>query len=77
MYRTEALDKFRAVLDKIKGYVEEHDTIGDLTELNDKYVPAELRDDIAWAIEMGARLLDADPTDESAHAVEVPPVTAH
>ncbi len=61
MQRSAALDAVRSVLDKIRGYVEEHGTFNDSAELNAKYVPAALQDEITWVAERAERLLGADP----------------
>lgn len=72
MRRFDALNEVRGVLDRIRAYVTDHDTFGDLEELNRKYVPTTLQDEVAWLATMAERLLDADPGDDSDDAVDVP-----
>lgn len=74
MMRTTALDTVRGVLDRIRGYVTEHDTFDDLADLNAKYVPEALQDEITWLADMAEHLLAANP-DEADHddAIPAPP----
>lgn len=75
MKRIDALDQFQKALAEIKDYVVEHGTVEDLSELNAKYVPEQLQSQVDWLIDMGARLLDADPAEpDHDTAVDVPPV---
>ena len=72
MRRSAALDEVRGVLERIRAYVVEHDTFDDLDELNAKYVPTALQDEVQWLSTMAERLLDARPDDDSDDAVDAP-----
>lgn len=73
MMRSAALDAVRSVLDKIRVYVEDHDTFDDIAELNEKYVPTALQDEVTWLADMAERLLAANPNDPDHNgAIEAP-----
>jgi hypothetical protein len=75
--RSDALGAVQSVLEKIRAYVQEHDTFDDIAELNRKYVPNALQDEITWLSEMAERLLHANPDepdhDNAVAAPERPP----
>lgn len=72
--RAHALEVVSGVLGQFSKYIEDHDTLNDFEELNAKYVPTDLQDNVTWAIDMLGRLLNADPHEpDHPNAVNVPP----
>jgi hypothetical protein len=65
-------DAITAVQDKLRAfddYVDRHNTVGDLTELNQEYTPEQIRGQVQEAIDVANRMLNALSGDEDADAV--------